>query len=53
MKKETKYTVRHFKLLDGKKVEFNPSENRELANRCKLALAHMVTGKEHVLVNKS
>ncbi|MEL3956891.1 hypothetical protein NST17_06735 [Caldifermentibacillus hisashii] len=49
--KKQKFKVRHFRLIDGKKVEFNPYENEQLADKCKLALAFMITGKEHVLVN--
>lgn|GEM_PF-3352108 len=52
MIKETKYTVRHFKIVDGKKVRFDPYKDEELADRCKLELARMMTGKEHVLVPK-
>ncbi|WP_156823013.1 hypothetical protein [Gracilibacillus lacisalsi] len=40
----TKYKFRHFKMVDGKKVGFDPREDESLANRCKLAMAYMSTG---------
>lgn len=53
IKKQTKkYTFRHFIIVDGAKKEINPLES-DIADKCNLAIAYMVTGKEHVLVGDS
>ncbi|AUJ26586.1 hypothetical protein [Virgibacillus dokdonensis] len=52
MRKKVNYTIRHFRIINGVKQEFDPCEDKELADRCKLAYAFMTTGKEHELVEK-
>jgi hypothetical protein len=49
-RKRVQYKFRHFKIIDGEKVEFNPYEDEALADRCKLAMAYMATGKRYTLV---
>ncbi len=39
-------------MVDGEKVEFDPRQDKELAERCLLALGFIATGKECELVDK-
>lgn len=41
--------VTHYMLIDGKKKIVNPMETN-LPDRCKLALAEIVTGRKHKLI---
>ncbi|WP_342508301.1 hypothetical protein [Sporosarcina sp. FSL K6-2383] len=47
-----KYTFRHFMIVDGKRVEIDPTKVSRIADGCKLLWANISTGKEHVLVKK-
>jgi hypothetical protein len=42
--------VAHYMLIDGKEVEIDPYKT-DLPDRCKLALAEMVTGRQCRLVD--
>lgn len=52
MKKRKEFTVRVFVLVDGKEVEADLKDTK-LSDRCKLAIAEMITGQKHELVSDS
>lgn len=43
--------VAHYMMIDGKKVEIDPFQTN-LPDRCKLALAEMMTGQKYKLVEE-
>lgn len=54
---DSPFIIRCFVMIDDQKVEFNPNEFdssqpqlNELSEKCKLALAEMVTGQKCCLV---
>ncbi|MFJ8065837.1 hypothetical protein ACIQYS_14500 [Psychrobacillus sp. NPDC096426] len=49
---KTKYTFRHFFIVDGQKKEIDPLKEPKVSNQCKLLWANLTTGKEHVLVEE-
>lgn len=40
--------VQHLMIIDGKKVEIDPAKT-DLPDRCKVALAEIITGKKYEL----
>jgi hypothetical protein len=43
--------VAEYMMIDGKKIEIDPTQT-DLPDRCKLALAEMMTGQKYELVEK-
>jgi hypothetical protein len=48
-KRPTIFTVKHYMIINGKKVEINPTET-DLPDRCKLAIAEITTGQRYELM---
>ena len=48
---KTKYTFKHFVVVDGQRKEIDPSKVDGISEQCKILWANMVTGKEHTLVS--
>ena len=46
------YTFRHFVVIEGKKMEVEPTKDKGIADKCKQVLMGMATGKEHVLKSR-
>lgn len=51
-RKRPKLWIRkHYMMIDGQKVEIDPSKTQPLADLCLLAWVEMVTGEKHMFVN--
>lgn len=51
MKKEPVFNITHYMIIDGVKTEIDPMKVPEIADRCKLAWAHITTDNRYVLVD--